>query len=427
MKSLVSSSTKRLRSGALPVFVGCGTLLLASALVGQVRLPLDPPGEGRPNPGRVVERPADAQLRVPAGFTVSLYADDLEGVRTMQFAPNGDLFVTQTTRNVTTVLRDTDRDGLPDARTTYAQGPAPVGRRGGGGGAAQPCIANGVIGGIQPFGLAFQSGYLYVGYANCVVRYRYTAGDTQAPGAPEQLVELPGGGHFTRNVIFNRAGSKMYVSVGSASNNDDGEDSMRAAIHEYNPDGSGHRIFASGIRNPVGLALQPGTDVLWTAVNERDNLGDDLVPDYATSVKDGAFYGWPYSYIGQNYDPKHQGKMPDLVKRATVPDVLIQAHSAALGITFYEAAQFPPRFRNGAFIALHGSWNRSTTAGVKVIFVPFANGRPGPVEDFVTGFVVSETDNSKWGRPVGVTVAPDGSLLVSDDGGGRIWRVRYTG
>lgn len=414
---------------------GCAAVcavLLATTLAAQVRLPLPAPGKGTPNFGSVVAPPDGAMPTAPAGFTVSLYADDMQGARMMTLAPNGDLFVAQSSRNVVSILRDTNGDGTPDQRFVYAQGPPPpAGRRGGGPPpdppAGAPCVSADVTGGRQPFGLAFQGSYLYVGYTNCLVRYAYATGDTRPSGVPEQLAELPAGGHSTRNVIFRPDGRKLYVSVGSRSNNDDGEDERRAAILEFNPDGTGQRIFASGIRNPVGLAIQPGTGALWTAVNERDNLGDDLVPDYATSVRDGGFYGWPYSYIGQNYDPLHVGKMPDLVKRATVPDVLIQAHSAALGITFYTGTQFPQRYRNGAFIALHGSWNRSTTAGVKVIFVPFQDGKPGAVEDFLTGFVVDAAANSKWGRPVGVTVAPDGSLLVSDDGSNTIWRVRAGG
>lgn len=411
------------------VLSACGVAIVAVALTAQVKFPLPEPGKGTPNFGSVVPKPEGAEPKVPAGFSVSIFADDLPGARTMEYAPNGDLFVAQSFQNVISVLRDTNKDGVPDTRSVYAQGPAPPARRGGGPPeiTGSTCVAEGATGGRQPFGMAFQNGYLYVGYTDCIVRYKYTPGDTKPQGAPEKLAELPtGGGHVTRNVIFRRDGKKMYVAVGSASNNDDGEDPRRAAINEYNADGTGHRIFASGIRNPVGLALQPGTDIIWTAVNERDNLGDDLVPDYATSVKDGGFYGWPYSYIGQNWDPKHQGKMPELVKRTIVPDVLIQAHSAALGITFYTGTQFPQRYRNGAFVALHGSWNRSKTAGVKVIFIPFQGGKPGAIEDFMTGFVVSESANSKWGRPVGVTVARDGSLLVSDDGGNRIWRVRYS-
>jgi glucose/arabinose dehydrogenase len=280
----------------------------------------------------------------------------------------------------------------------------------------------------SPFGLAFNNGYLYVGNTASIVRYKYTNGDMQAQGDPEKIADLPAGGsHTTRNILFNRAGTKMYVAVGSASNNNAGEDCRRAAVLEFNPDGSGMRVYASGIRNPVGLALQPGTDTVWTAINERDQLGDDLVPDYATSVKDGGFYGWPYSYIGKNPDPRYVGAFPELVNRAIVPDVLIPAHSAALGITFYEGNQFPQRFRNGGFVALHGSWNRSVAAGYRVIFFPMNNGRPGPIEDFVSGFLSSDgtggTAISAWGRPVGVTVARDGALLVSDDTGNRIWKV----
>jgi len=278
-----------------------------------------------------------------------------------------------------------------------------------------------------PFGLAFNNGYLYVGNTGSLVRFKYSSGDQKAQGEAEKLMDLPTGGHSTRNVIFNRAGNKMYVAVGSQSNNNAGEDCRRAAILEFNPDGSGYRVFASGIRNPVGLAWQPGTNTLWTAMNERDNLGDDLVPDYATSVKEGGFYGWPYSYIGKNYDPRYQGAFPDLVNRAIVPDVLIPAHSAALGITFYDGNQFPQRFRNGGFVALHGSWNRSAANGYKVVFFPMNNGRPGPIEDFVSGMLASNGENGSgidaWGRPVGVTVARDGSLLVSDDGSNVIWKV----
>ncbi|NOT44129.1 MAG: sorbosone dehydrogenase family protein, partial [Acidobacteria bacterium] len=281
------------------------------------------------------------------------------------------------------------------------------------------------------FGMAFHDGYLYVGNTGSLVRYRYTSGDLKAQGAPEKLLDLPVGGHSTRNIVFNRAGTKMYLAVGSQSNNDAGEDCRRAAILEFNPDGSGYRVYGSGIRNPVGLALQPGTDIVWTAVNERDNLGDDLVPDYATSVKDGGFYGWPYSYIGSNYDPRYNGAFPEKVRGALVPDVLFPSHSAALGITFYTGTQFPARYRNGGFVALHGSWNRSVASGYKVVFFPMTDGRPGPVEDFMTGFLASNGSNGtaieQWGRPVGVTVAPDGSLLVSDDGGNRIWRVRASG
>ncbi len=453
------------------MLIAVGAASMGAMLFGQQRPPqLPAPSPAKPNPSRVIPRPEGAQLKAPEGFTVSMFADDLPSARMMEYAPNGDLFVSQTGANSIMVLRDTNNDGTPDVRNVYVQGPAPARRggpppaaaaggagaggapgvaRGPGAGAApaagapppgagqgpgrgappQPvCTADGA-GGRQPLGLAFQPGYLYVGYTDCIARYKYQPGDTQG-SQPERLVDLPGGGqHFARNVTFSRDGRKMYVTVGSGSNNSEGEDVRRAAINEYNADGTGFRLFASGLRTPTALAWQPGTNTLWTSVNERDNLGDDLVPDYFTSVKEGGFYGWPFSYIGQNYDPMHVGKLPNLVKTALIPDVLLPAHAAALGATFYTGTQFPQRYRNGAFVAMHGSWNRSKANGYKVGFVPFQNGKPGAVEDFLTGFLVNDgTDGqiTTWGRPVGVTVARDGSLLVSDDGGNRIWKVSYS-
>ena len=424
---------------------------------------LPPVGPAQPNRGILVEKPSAAAPIVPNGFTVSVYAE-LTAPRMMVYAPNGDLFVSSPAANNITVLRDTNGDGVFEARSVYAAGPPPAGRAGGAapvpagqrgaaapGAPAPPPTVNPAINGpilgasapacmqppefanrgpgsiAAPFGMAFHDGYLYVGNTGSLVRFKYTNGDLKAQGEPEKLLDFPVGGHSTRNIIFNRAGTKLYVAVGSQSNNNAGEDCRRAAILEFNPDGSGYRVFASGIRNPVGLALQPGTDIIWTAVNERDNLGDDLVPDYATSVKDGGFYGWPYSYIGQNYDPRYAGAFPDLVKRTIVPDVLVPAHAAALGIAFYTGSQFPQRYRNGGFVALHGSWNRSAASGYRVVFFPMTNGKAGPIEDFMTGFVVSDgeggTPLERWGRPVGVTVARDGSLLVSDDGGAKIWKI----
>ena len=439
-----------------------GVLALCTVLVAQrpaappqpqaQRLP--PIGPARPNRGALVDKPAAVTPSVPAGFTVSVYAE-LQAPRMMVYAPNGDLFVSSPAANNITVFRDANNDGVFEARSVFAQGEVPAGRGGGAppapapprtpppvnpaingpilGASAPACVAPppfntrgpGML--AAPFGMAFHDGYLYVGNTGSLVRYKYSSGDLQAQGAPEKLLDLPVGGHSTRNVVFNRAGTKLYLSVGSQSNNNAGEDCRRAAVLEFNPDGSGYRVYASGIRNPVGLTLQPGTDILWTAVNERDNLGDDLVPDYATSLKDGGFYGWPYSYIGQNYDPRYNGAFPDLVKRATVPDVLIPAHSAALGIAFYTGVQFPQRYRNGGFVALHGSWNRSVASGYRVAFFPMNNGRPGPLEDFMTGFIVNDGSEGeaieRWGRPVGVTVSSDGSLLVSDDGSNRIWKI----
>jgi glucose/arabinose dehydrogenase len=421
---------------------------------------LPAPGSASPKPSRSVPRPEGMTPKVPSGFTITSYAD-LRAPRMMVYAPNGDLFVSSPGANNITILRDTNNDGVVDSQSVYAQGappaprgggPPPAGARAGaagrgaggpppGGRGAPPVLGASAPactpppefsvrgpGTLQaPFGLAFHDGYLYVGNTGSLVRYKYANGDLQAQGEPEKLLDLPTGGHSTRNILFNRAGTKMYIAVGSQSNNDAGEDCRRAAILEFNADGTGYRVYASGIRNPVGLALQPDTDIIWTAMNERDNLGDDLVPDYATSVKDGGFYGWPYSYIGANYDPRYIGSFPDLVKRAIVPDVLLPAHAAALGITFYTGTQFPQRYRNGGFVALHGSWNRSVASGYKVVFFPVVNGKPGPIEDFLTGFLASngtsDTSIDQWGRPVGVTVARDGSLLVSDDTGNRIWRI----
>jgi glucose/arabinose dehydrogenase len=429
---------------------------------------LAPIGVPKPNFGTLVDKPATVMPSAPAGFTVSVYAE-LQAPRLMVYAPNGDLFVSSPAANNITVFRDANNDGVFESRSVYAQGEVAAPRGGGAGagagaargggpgrGAAPPAPApatvvnpevNGPILGANapacappppfanrgpgtlaaPFGMAFHDGYLYVGNTGSIVRYKYTNGDLKAQGAPEKLLDLPTGGHSTRNIIFNRAGTKMYVAVGSQSNNNAGEDCRRAAVLEFNPDGTGYRVYASGIRNPVGLTLQPGSDTLWIAMNERDNLGDDLVPDYATSLKDGGFYGWPYSYIGQHPDPRYVGAFPDLVKSAIVPDVLFPAHSAALGIAFYTGTQFPQRYRNGGFVALHGSWNRSTAAGYKVVFLPMTNGKPGPLEDFMTGFLLKDgsggTPLERWGRPVGVTVARDGSLLISDDGSNRIWKI----
>ena len=453
-------------------FAGLAALVLAtSVLVAQqnttVPQPragaLPPPATASPKPSRAVSRPEGMSPKAANGFTVTMAAD-LRAPRMMVYAPNGDLFVSSPGANNITVLRDANNDGVFESQSVYAQGappasrgggppPNPAGgqRAGGQGRAAGPPPGPGrgappVLGAgapactappdfavkgpgtlAAPFGLAFHDGYLYVGNTASLVRYKYANGDLQAQGEPEKLLDLPNGGHSTRNIIFNRAGTKMYIAVGSQSNNDAGEDCRRAAILEFNPDGTGYRVYASGIRNPVGLALQPGTDTIWTAMNERDNLGDDLVPDYATSVKDGGFYGWPYSYIGENYDPRYIGSFPDLVKRTTVPDVLLPAHAAALGITFYTGNQFPQRFRNGGFVALHGSWNRSVASGYKVVFFPMVNGKPGPIEDFLSGFLASDgakdTSIDQWGRPVGVVTARDGSLLISDDTGNRIWRI----
>jgi glucose/arabinose dehydrogenase len=375
--------------------------------------------------------PDGHQLTVPAGFTVSLFADKLRMARLMALAPNGDVFLSEPasrTAGTITVLRDVDKDGVADMRETFAAG------------------LN------RPFGLAFWQGYLYAGNNDSVVRFKYTPGQIAADGSPERIADLPasdaaldedtakrlkiplnqtrGYNHWTRNIIFNADGTKLYVTVGSATNatpENVGAGVERAAIHEYNPDGTGHRLFASGLRNPIGLAWFPGSNTLWTSVNERDHLGDDLVPDFITSVRDGGFYGWPYSYIGKNVDPTVTAPRPDLVAKALVPQVLLASHSAALGLLFYTGAQFPGEYRHSAFVALHGSINRSRLSGYSVARVPFRAGKPtGPPENFLTGFIARDDDQKEaWGRPVGLLQLPDGSLLVSDDGGNRIWRVRY--
>jgi glucose/arabinose dehydrogenase len=376
---------------------------------------------------RVVAMPEAHRLTVPSGFRVNLFADHLQFARFMALAPNGDVFLAEPVRNagVITILRDADNDGVAETRETFATG------------------LN------RPFGLAFWKNYLYVGNNDSVVRFAYKVGQTKAEGAAETIVDLPasdaaldedtarrlkidisqtrGYNHWTRNVIFNPAGTKMYVTVGSATNSTPESDARRAAINEYDPDGRAHRLFASGLRNPVGLAFFPGTATLWTAVNERDHLGDDLVPDYITSVRDRGFYGWPYSYIGAHIDPTVSPPRPDLVAKAVVPDVLLPSHAAALGLLFYTGTQFPSEYRNNAVVALHGSINRSKLSGYRVVRVRFRDGRPsGPPEDFVTGFIARDDEEKEvWGKPVGLLQLADGSMLVSDDGGNRVWRVSH--
>jgi glucose/arabinose dehydrogenase len=373
--------------------------------------PFDTPSAN--NFPRLVARPAGAELKVPAGFQVDLFYDGQLGgnnsPRMMTLAPNGDVFVVDSGGNQIYVLRDADGDGKAEGRFTFA------------------ARAQGLN---LPFGMAFHGNYLYVANTNQVIRFPYTAGQTEATGPAEVVIpDLPGLGynqHWTRNILFSPDGQKLYVSVGSQSNlGVEGE--KRAAILEYNPDGTGYRRFASGLRNPVGLVFNPVTGELWTAVNERDGLGDQLVPDFFTSVKEGGFYGWPYSYIGKNLDPRMNGRGEDLVASAIIPDVLFEAHSASLGATFYTGSMFPSEYRNDAFVAFHGSWNRSLRTGYKVVRVRFRDGKPaGGYEDFLTGFLLDEGNRDVWGRPVSVLVARDGALLVSDDGGHRVWRVSYS-
>jgi glucose/arabinose dehydrogenase len=360
-----------------------------------------------------VARPADAWPQAPAGFEVKLYATGLDQPRKIITAPNGDLFVVESQAGRVSVYRGVKSDGSFAQKEIFATGLS------------------------RPFGLAFYPGgadpkYLYVGNTASVVRFLYQNGDLQARGKAETIVpSLPSGavvtgpGHWTRDVVFSRDNSKMFVAVGSYSNvSDSSGEKRRADILEFNPDGSSEEILASGIRNPVGLAIDPRTGDIWTSVNERDELGDDVPPDYITRVIPGGFYGWPWFYIGPNEDPRHMGERPNLKTKVLVPDVLVQAHSASLCLTFYEATQFPQEFRGSIFAAEHGSWNRAKRTGYKVIFVPAPNGKAtGEYDDFLTGFVTK--DGRVWGRPVGVTVGSEGSLYVTDDGSDSIWRVTY--
>jgi glucose/arabinose dehydrogenase len=381
------------------------------------------------NTSHVVPRPSGAMPQVPAGFKIELFASGLKGPRQMRVAPNGDIFVAETRAGRIRVLRSADGAGKASVDEIYASG------------------LN------RPFGIAFfPSGnnpqWLYVANTDSVVRFPYASGDLKPTTRPETVVaDLPHGyGHSTRDLVFSKDDKRMLVSVGSAGNDGEGmrsppgglqswidkhplgaswgSETDRADVLAFDPDGKNPRVFATGIRNCVGLALHPTTGDLYCSTNERDGMGDNLVPDYITRIRDGAFYGWPWFYIGQNENPRHAGARPDLKGKVTVPDVLIQAHSASLGLTFYNGGAFPAEYRGDGFAAEHGSWNRSKRTGYKVIRVRLREGVPtGEYEDFVTGFVVS--DSEVWGRPVGVAVARDGALLVSEDGDGTIWRITH--
>jgi glucose/arabinose dehydrogenase len=357
------------------------------------------------NGPELVARPEGARPRAPKGWKVELYAERLENPRQIRTAPNGDVFVAESRAGRIRVLRGVDASGRAKTVETFASGLT------------------------KPFGIAFyppgpEPKYVYVGDTDEVVRFAYSNGDLKARGGPEKIASVPGGGnvdggHWTRDVAFSRDGKRMFVSVGSFSNVNDPdehpEERERADILEFGPDGSGRRVYASGLRNPVGLAVDPRTGELWASVNERDRLGDDLPPDYITRVADGGFYGWPWFYIGGHPDPRLPGRRPELKAKTLVPDVLIQPHDASLGIAFSPDGDL--------FAAEHGSWNRAARTGYEIIRVPLKNGRSdGSYEDFVTGFVTP--DGRVWGRPVGVAFLPDGSLLFTDDASGSVWRVR---
>jgi glucose/arabinose dehydrogenase len=365
---------------------------------------------------RVVKRPEGAWPKAPEGFEVTEFANGLVEPRVIVRAPNGDLFLAESRANRVRVFRDADGDGTPEVNEVFATGLE------------------------RPFGIAFhppgpEPEYVYVGNTGSVVRFAYRNGDTKARGDAETIVpDIPsgrervgGGGHWTRDLEFSADGKTLFVSVGSRSNvDDDASEKRRADILAFDPDGKNERIYAWGIRNPVGLAKHPESGQLWTSVNERDLLGDHLVPDYITHVVEGGFYGWPWYYLGPNQDPRHQGKHPELRDKVIVPDVHIQSHSASLDLTFYDGAQFPEEYRNDIFAAEHGSWNRARRTGYKVIRVPLKDGQAtGEYEDFLVGFVTPE--GNVWGRPVGVTVDKHGALMVTDDGSGTVWRVAHVG
>lgn len=382
--------------------------------VDDLATPYDTPSAS--NFPRVTPRPEGAWPKAPEGFEVTEFAKGLQEPRVILRAPNGDLFLSESRANRVRVLRDADGDGKPEVNEVFATG------------------LN------RPFGIAFyppgpEPKYLYVGNTDSVVRIPYENGDVKASDEAETVVkDIPsgnervgGGGHWTRDLEFSPDGKTLYVSVGSRSNvDDDARENRRAMILAFDPDGKNERQFATGIRNPVGLATHPVTKQLWTSVNERDGLGDHLVPDYITHVEEGGFYGWPWYYIGAHEDPRHKGKHPELKDKGLIPDVLLQSHMASIDLTFYDGEQFPAEYRGELFASEHGSWNRARRTGYKVIRVPFKDGKAtGEFEDFLVGFVTPE--GNVWGRPAGVAVARDGSLMVTDDGSGTVWRVAYTG
>ena len=377
-------------------------------------LPAPYASDSASQPPNVVAPPADASLNVPDGFTVNLFAEGLDNPRWLALTPDGDVLVTETRQNRIQRLVDADGNGVAETKETFAT------------------ARNGLN---IPFGMAFAEGSFFLGNTDEVVRFPWATGQTALAGQGDRIATLPGGGynqHWTRNVVVSPGGDRLYVSIGSQSNANE-EPDPRASVQTMNLDGSNARTFASGLRNPVGLDFHPATGDLYATVNERDGLGDDLVPDYFTRMQSGEFFGWPYAYLSpKNLDPRQVvngvSKAPDLVRETRSPDVLFQAHSAALGLQFYDGETFPERYQNGAFVAFRGSWNRSAGTGYKVVFIPFENGRPtGSYEDFLTGFLTDPAVPTTWARPVGLLAMPDGSLLVTDEANNRIYRVQYAG
>lgn len=358
-----------------------------------------PSSNNRP---QVIAKPDGAQLSLPAGFAIEEFATgDFARPRFMVHGPSQEIILSDTVANGTVFVLSPD-------------------------GKSKKKIIEGLD---RPYGLALHKGFLYVGEPTSIKRYAYDA-KAQTVGKGEELVSYSGlgKGHNTRTLLIDPKANRIYVTVGSESNSSVGEDPRRAAIHSYNLDGTGHDTIATGTRNPIGLRFYPGTTDLWAAVQERDTLGDDLVPDYFTKIKKGGFYGWPYAYTGPNEDPMNKGKGPEMVAQTLEPDMILGAHVAVIDHLFYTGKMFPAKYRNGAFICLHGSWNRSKRVGYNVVFVPFKNGKiAGPKEDFLTGWLLDPTKREVWGRPTCLLQQPDGSLLLTDDGGNKVWRISYKG
>lgn len=388
------------------IFVLTLTLSLPALLAAQVthgqkpKLPAPFATKSVGNAPEMEKPPAGFLPTVPQGFRVNVFAANFKYPRWMAVAPNGDIFLADSGAGEIVVMRDPRNTGTAQEREVFVGGQR------------------------EPFGIVFHENYVYVGNTNEIVRFRYEPKTSKRIGEKEHLMDVPTGGHSTRALAFSSDGKHLFVSIGSNSNIDTGEDSRRAAVTICDPDGKNARLYATGLRNPVGLALEPVTGELWTSVNERDRLGDDLPPDYVTSVKDGGFYGWPYSYIGDNVDSRVKQEHPELVARAIVPEVLLGAHVAPIQFAFYTGKQFPESYRGGAFVAEHGSWNRSTRSGYQIAFVAFKDGKPsGDPVPFLNGLVPDPSKPAVHGRPAGVAVAPDGSLLVSDDGAAVIYRI----
>jgi glucose/arabinose dehydrogenase len=390
----------------IAVAVACAGLALAWQQ-GTAKLPPPFHTPSATNAAKVVPKPQGVQLRAPDGFRVVEFASGFQKPRIMIEAPNGEILVSDSVpKGTVSILVDKDKDGKADGERKV------------------------LIDGLdRPYGMAFWKDYLYVGEPTSLKRYKFDS-KAMTVGKGEEVVNMAGfdKGHWTRAIVFDSKGSKLYLNIGSGSNAEPDADPRRATIQECNPDGSNCQTYAAGVRNATGIAFRPGSNELWMSVQERDALGDDLVPDFFARVQRGGFYGWPWAYFGPNEDPRNAGKQPDLVKKTIVPDVNLGAHTAVMDWKFYSGKQFPEKYRNGAFFAFRGSSNRSKRVGYSIAFLPFGkNGKPsGPIEEFVTGFMLGADDREVWGRPVGVTQLRDGSLLISEDGGNKIYRVAYT-